>query len=117
MIDDHAELNLTDKGELTLTFTKTPAEGTQVMLLLDAEPLDLNQDNNTYTSTPVADKLPAEIHVSIKSTDDKHVEVIKIEAGDCTKCNQAKLACTCNNHAHDHEDHDHEGHDHEDHDH
>lgn len=110
MIEDHAELNLTDQGELTLVFVKAPAEGTQVALLLDSQPLELTQDGNTYTSTTIADKLPAEVHVSIKSADDKHVEVIKVEAGECTKCNNAKLACTCNNHAHDEEGH--EGHDH-----
>ena len=116
MIEDMAELNLNDKGQLTLSFSKAPSADTKVALLINSEPVELTKEGNTYTSTSVADKLPAEIHVSIKSADDKHVEKIQVAAGKCTKCKNAKLSCTCHNHDHDHGDHDdHEGHDHGDH--
>jgi len=113
MIDEKAELSLNDKGQLTLSFSKAPSADTKVVLLIESEPLELTKTGNTYTSAPVADKLPAEVHVSIKSGDDKHVEKIKVEAGKCTKCKNAKLSCTCHNHDHGDKE-DHKGHDHGD---
>ncbi len=112
MIEDMAELNLTDDGKLTLDFVKAPSADTKVTLLINSEPLELTKEGNTYTSTKVNNLLPAEVHVSIKSADDKHVEKFKVETGECPDCKNAKLACTCHNH--DHGDHK-EGHNHDDH--
>lgn len=116
MIEDMAELNLNDAGQLTLDFSKAPSADTKVALLINSESVELTKEGNTYTSASVAGKLPAEVHVSIKSAEDMHVEKIQVEAGKCTKCTHPKLACTCKNHDHDNGDHkDHKGHDHDDH--
>lgn len=117
MIEDVAELNLTDAGALTLTFAATPAEGTKVMVLHEGTPLELAQVENVYTSASITDKLPGEVMVKITEPSGKKITQapFKLEAGKCAKCDHAKLACTCHNHDHDHGDHghgDHEGHDH-----
>ncbi len=118
MIEEMAELNLNEAGQLSLEFVNTPSADTKVIILLDSEAVELTKDGNTYTTVSVADKLPAEVHVSIKGDGDPFVQPYKIEAGKCTKCGNAKLACTCNNHDHGddkaHGDHDdHKGHDHD----
>lgn len=109
MIEEMAELILTEGGHLVLDFKEAPTEDTNVVLLVGSEKLVLTKEGKTYTSASVANKLPAEVHVSIKNDDDIHVEKIQVEAGKCKKCNHAKLACTCHNHNHDH-DHDHDDH-------
>ncbi len=112
MIEDMAELSLNDKGQLILNFSKAPSADTKVVLLVNSESVELTREDNTYISASVADKLPAEVHVSIKTADDKYVEKILVEAGKCTKCKNAKLSCTCHNHDHGDKD-DHKGHDHD----
>jgi len=112
MIQEVAELNLTDANALTLTFVAAPAEGTKVLALLEGTPLALTQADNVFTSAPIAE-LPGEVIIKItEATGNKITEPpFQLEAGKCTECSQAKLACTCHNHDHD----DHEGH--HDHDH
>lgn len=116
MIEDIAELDLSDDGKLSLNFANDVQDDTKVAILLDSEPLELTQSGNKYESVSVTDKLPASVIVSIKGGEVRHVEEIDVEAGICPKCNEKKIACTCHNHDHgDHEGHDHsdhEGHDH-----
>lgn len=108
LVNGVAELILNNDGKLTLAFIKTPSPDTQVILLMDSEPLTLTQNGNSYTTPIIAPKLPADVHVSIKNAENKFVEKILVIAGKCTDCNNAELACTCHNH--DHGDHGHDKH-------
>jgi len=97
MVKGAVELTLNDADQLTLIFDEIQKPDTKITVLINSEPATLNQEGNTYTTRPITEKLPAEINLSIITPEETITDIIQVDSGQCDKCNNLKLACTCNN--------------------
>jgi len=97
IIKGAVELTLNEADQLTLIFDEIQKPNTKITVLINSEPAILNQEGNTYTTKPITEKLPAEINLSITTPEETITDIIQIDSGQCNKCNNLKLACTCDN--------------------